>query len=102
MWESPISIIHENIKFEVENEVVKAVYKYGIDVDKDRLLEMLRGDSRSYDRGYATGKREVCVRIIERLREAKGLYIDENGRELFQEDYFIDIDEAIEIVRSEM
>lgn len=40
-------------------------------------------------------------RIVERLEESKGTYIDEHGKELYQEDYFMDIDDAIEIVKEE-
>ncbi len=111
MWESPINIIHEDIKFEVENEVMKAVYKYGIDVDKDRLLEMLRGDSRSYDMGYATGKREVCEKILTRLGELHEYHEQEAEKELddfclemfhHHSDEAYGIDCAIEIVKEEM
>lgn len=95
MWESPIKILQNQIKWELEEEIMKAVCKYGIDVDKDRLLEMLRGDSRSYDIGYATGKREVCERILERLEEYRR----------FEDHDSLDrqvIDRAIEIVKEEM
>lgn len=43
--------------------------------------------------------RKPIDKVVEQLEERKGVYIDENGKELFQEDYFIDIDDAIEIVR---
>ena len=61
-----------------------------------------------YQKGYQDGQdkahewvAEVCQRIVERLEEAKGTYADEFGKELYQEDYFIDIDDAIAIVKEE-
>ena len=46
--------------------------------------------------------RKPIERVVKRLEEEKGTYIDENGKELFQEDYFIDIDDTIKIVKEEM
>lgn len=69
MWESPIKILQTQIETELEGEVLKAVCKYGIDVNRDRLLEILQNDRSSYDEGYAEGKREVCERILEKLEE---------------------------------
>ena len=114
MWESPIRILQTQIETQIEGDVIKAISKYGIDIDKDRLLEMLRGDSHSYDMGYATGKREVCERIIEKLEEEYSrintpmLVIHmPNGerKEVFNEYYYgsdLAYEKAIEIIRSEM
>ena len=44
--------------------------------------------------------RKPMERLVERLEESKGVVIID-GKEMYQEDYFIDIDEAIEIVKEE-
>lgn len=64
MWESPIRVLQTQFESQIEGDVMKAVCKYGIDIDKDRLLEILQNDRNSYDRGYADGKREVCEKVI--------------------------------------
>jgi Lar family restriction alleviation protein len=50
----------------------------------------------------AWNTRKPVERILERLEEEKGILFDENGKVLTQEDYFIDIDEAIEIIKEEV
>ena len=111
MWESPIRILQTGIETQIEEDVIKAVMKYGIDIDKDRLLEMLRGDSRSYDMGYATGKREVCERIIERLSKEFNEYSEKSEEELEEcclemFHHYCDmangIERAVKIVQEEM
>lgn len=111
MWESPIKILRTQIETQIEDDVIKAISKYGIDIDKDRLLEMLRGDSHSYDKGYVDGKREVCERILARLAEQFNDYndraeeeLEENCLEMFHHYYDMaeGIRKAVEIVRSEM
>ena len=99
MWESPIRILQTGIETQIEEDVIKAVMKYGIDIDKDRLLEMLRGDSRSYDMGYATGKREVCERIAEKLSEKISLTKDAFSGQIRE---VVELHDIVEIVRSEM
>lgn len=49
----------------------------------------------------AWNTRKPLERIVERLEESKGIVIDERGEVLYQEDYFIDIDDAIAIVKGE-
>lgn len=111
MWESPIDILRTNFETELEGDVIKAISKYGIDIDKDRLLEMLRGDRRSYDMGYATGKREVCERIIRRLAKEFNDYNDRAETELEEcclemfhhySDKADGLERAVEIIREEM
>ena len=69
MWESPIKILQTQLVTELEGEVLKAVCKYGVDIDKDRLLELLQNDRNSYDLGYRDGKKEVCEKVIRILRD---------------------------------
>lgn len=99
MWESPIRVLQTQIESEIKGKILEFNCKYAVDLDEHRLLEMLRGDSRSYDMGYATGKREVCERIIERLKEEMLEVLSDSG-----DDWFLaeQIGKAIGIVREEM
>lgn len=59
-YESPIEIITSQMRISIEQaisgEVVKAVQKVGINVDKAELLRALAYDRGQYDKGYADGK----------------------------------------------
>lgn len=54
MYENPIKIISLSTYF--DNEIVRIVQSYGIEVDKDRLIRALKYDSDQYDKGYRDGK----------------------------------------------
>ena len=55
MWKSPIDIFRTEIEMHVEADVIRAVSKYNVNVDKDELFKLLRGDRESYERGYDDG-----------------------------------------------
>ena len=76
MYNSPIQIIQtmrDALNLELENEVVKAVHKVGIYIDKDKLEEALRADRRRSEEAYKAGWND-CERQYEgrlqRIREA--------------------------------
>ena len=76
MYNSPIQMIQtmrDALNIELENEVVKAVHKVGIYIDKDQLEEALRADRRRYEEAYKAGWSD-CERQYEgrlqRIREA--------------------------------
>ena len=51
-----ITIIQDRMKYDYENNILKAVQSVGIDVDKERLAKAII-DSRSfYNEGYADAK----------------------------------------------
>jgi hypothetical protein len=58
MYESPIKII-EDINRDVtdafEDHVYKCVLRYGIDVDREELIQALNYDRQMYEKGYADG-----------------------------------------------
>lgn len=58
-YKSPIEIICSGLKTEIDGEIVRAVHKYDINVDKEELLKMLKYDRGQYDEGYADGKRDA-------------------------------------------
>lgn len=58
-YESPIRLITDEYALKLiedeEQNIVKAVCKYGIDIDKDELFKLVSGDRKQYDKGYADG-----------------------------------------------
>ncbi len=58
-YESPINIISRQMEIQMEGEIMKAVQRVGIDVDKDELLRALRYDRGQYQKGYMDGFRDA-------------------------------------------
>ena len=52
MYESPIKLIQDEIRYEMENNVLKAVQNIGVNVDKEELIKALKCDRGQYDKGY--------------------------------------------------
>lgn len=52
MYKSPIEIINDEIKMHFENEILKAIQHYEIQVDKDELIKALNYDRNQYEKGY--------------------------------------------------
>lgn len=50
-----------------EGLIVKACVDVGVNVDKDELVRLLKGDRDSYDRGYRDGYDAAAARIMEAL-----------------------------------
>ena len=59
MWESPIEILRTEIETQLEGEVLKAVQKIGVTVNKEELLKALKYDRDSYTKGYMDGCKNV-------------------------------------------
>ena len=58
-YESPINIISQQMKIQMEGEIMKAVQRVGIDVDKDELIRALQYDRGQYQKGYMDGFRDA-------------------------------------------
>ena len=56
-YKSPIEIINKSIETHIEDDVIKAVHKYGIDVDKSELIKALSYDRDQYNKGFQDGYR---------------------------------------------
>lgn len=52
-YKSPIAVIAQNMAAEFDGEVMRAVTKYGVIVDKEELEKALRYDRDQYEKGYA-------------------------------------------------
>ena len=87
MYNSPIQIIQtmrDALNLELENEVVKAVHKVGIYIDKEELTKALQADRRRYEEAYKAGWND-CERQYEgrlqRIREAMNPLEEETEEE---------------------
>ena len=76
MYESPITIIEDirnGIEMELENNCLKTVYKYGIEVNKEELIKALKYDRDQYEKGY-----QDCMNDrVETLEKALDIAIKE-------------------------
>lgn len=76
MYESPIKIIQAEIDMQMEGEILKAVQRFGVDVDKKELLKALEYDRDSYKKGYEDGRNENrWIQCSERLPVEDGEYL---------------------------
>ena len=57
-YKSPIEIICENMKSQMENGVYSVVQSYGINVDKEELIKALQYDRDQYRKGYEDAQAE--------------------------------------------
>lgn len=68
-YNSPITIMQNQMKIELENGIYKAVQKTDIEVDKDELIKALRYDRAQYDKGYKDGCKKTAKEIIYKLKD---------------------------------
>lgn len=88
MYKSPIDIIMSEIKFDIakqqEENIVKAVQEYGIDIDYDELIKALNYDRNQYNKGYEDGYKDGAIKnkekAISKLKEIPSHYDDGNIR----------------------
>ncbi len=71
-YESPIKVIQEQLTLKMEDDILKAIQKYNIEVDKEELLKALAYDRDQYMKGYEEGRASAfnVERIAEELIEA--------------------------------
>ena len=61
MYKSPIDIIYGQLETQLEGEIMKAVYKYDINIDKEELVRLLNNDRDQYNKGYADGRSDAVA-----------------------------------------
>ena len=66
MYESPFKVIVGQIQIAYEDEVVKAIQKVGVTVDKDEILKALNADRIRYEEAYRKGF-DDCRKQYERM-----------------------------------
>lgn len=67
MYESPIDVIYGQMQMDFEDNVMKAVQSYNINVNKDALISALMYDRHQYEKGYTEGKEEGKKEILDKL-----------------------------------
>lgn len=68
MFDSPIKIITNRIRTEIEGQVLRAVQNVGVIVDKEELLKALQYDRDQYSKGYADGYEKAIEEFSEMLK----------------------------------
>lgn len=56
-YQSPVEIIQGELETKIENDIMTAVQRYGIRVDKEELIKALQYDRKQYEQGYEDARR---------------------------------------------
>lgn len=64
IYKSPIKVIYGQLQTKFEDDVVKAVQSYDINVDKDELIKALAYDRGQYTAGYSAGYADAMATIV--------------------------------------
>lgn len=59
MYDSPIKVHQQQLETNLENEVLTAVLRVGVSVDKDELIRALQYDRQQYEQGYRDAMDEI-------------------------------------------
>lgn len=79
MYESPVNVICDEMRTQIEGDVFKAIQNVGINVDKDKLIKALQYDRQQYEKGYADGYAKGIDEFAERLKAEFPMVEDEYG-----------------------
>ena len=63
-YKSPIEVITEEVTFQMEDNIVKAVQNYGISVNKIELQKALMYDRKQYTQGFEDGKKYAEAELV--------------------------------------
>ena len=80
MYESPIKVIQGELETQLEGEILKAVHRVGVTVDRDELIRALRYDREQYQKGFDDAKRDAVV--VTRCKDCEYLVnatVNDNG-----------------------
>ena len=61
MYESPIKVIQGELETQLEGEILKAVHRVGVTVDRDELIRALRYDREQYQKGFDDAREDAVV-----------------------------------------
>lgn len=73
MYESPIKVFQGNLEMQFEGEILKAVQRADITVDRDELIRALRYDREQYQKGFDDA-RKGAVPVV-RCEDCKHLCV---------------------------
>ena len=90
-YQSPIEIISQGFQTKLEGNVMKAIYDYGIVVDKEELIKALQYDRKQYEKGFADGSRCVNRSTIQKevLDKVSDIICDNIQGNLIWDDTYI-------------
>ena len=71
MYESPIKVIQGELETQLEGEILKAVHRVGVTVDRDELIRALRYDREQYQKGFDDAREDAVV--VTRCKDCKHL-----------------------------
>ena len=91
MYQSPIEIIQDRMRMELEGEVFKAVQNVGVHVDKEELLKALQYDRGQYNKGFNDGYAKAIEEFAEQIK-ARAHSTERND---WSADYMISIWESV-------
>lgn len=60
MYESPIKVFQRNLGMQFEGEILKAVQRTDIAVDRDELIRALRYDREQYEKGFDDARKNAA------------------------------------------
>lgn len=61
MYESPIKVFQGELETQLEGEILKAVHRVGVTVDRDELIRALRYDREQYQKGFDDAREDAVV-----------------------------------------
>lgn len=61
MYKSPIKVIQGELETQLEGEILKAVHRVGVTVDRDELIRALRYDREQYQKGFDDAREDAVV-----------------------------------------
>jgi len=77
MYESPIKVIQGELETQLEDEILKAVHRVGVTVDRDELIRALRYDREQYQKGFDDAREDAVV--VTRCKDCKHSWEDIGG-----------------------
>lgn len=84
MYESPITIIEQvneqlvaNLNLQIENEIMRVVKSFGVNIDKEELIKLLNNDRNQYHKGYVDGIKDFAEAYKDQIKNYTGMFSDE-------------------------
>lgn len=84
MFECGISVVFGQMTTQIENGIVTAVQRVGIDVDKERLEQVLFDARGNYERGFREGYEQA---MLDKEQETVKPILKRKGRNKAYNDY---------------
>lgn len=88
-YKSPIEVIQAKVNKRMEDDVLKAIVEYGINVDKQELLRALRYDRGQYQKGYDDAMRSItrCANCVFGVRRGEMIACSQFEKHMMFDDF---------------